>query len=163
MKRINAKTASQLAINSTVELVQDKSVIANFYNGKLAGATVTIVRHDAGNNRFYFKCTKEEAQKRGIPDYDWSDLEKGMFYLGYECIAGVTGKVNKGPKFGKADIEKYMLEAGTTRLKSELTTRINSARNHLTNSCAVANFHKELALAKEQLRQASLIRAAIKE
>lgn len=160
--KINAQQAIQLKVGTVVRLVNDKNILGRVYNPKAAGGVVTIVRHDPGNNRFYFSMAQAEALRLGLPDYDYTTLERGEFVLDYPCIDCVVGN-SKQTKFGKNDIVRYQQEAGLAKLKQELTIRIQNARTHLNIAASPKEFNAAMKLVKEQLRQATLIRQAIKE
>lgn len=67
----------------------------------------------------------------------------------------------KARQFCRADAEAYAKEAGVVRLKSELTVRINNARNELSNAASPEKFASSIKLMNEQLRQARIIHSLI--
>jgi len=66
-------------------------------------------------------------------------------------------------KFGKTDIEKLRTEGGNKALKSAMDERLNTARGHLQNAGSLEKHNKEMALAREQVRQVNLLFRAIKK
>lgn len=64
--------------------------------------------------------------------------------------------------FGKREVDVFVIEGGNARLASELAARVNKAREELCNAVKPEEFYCQLNKVSEQLRQARLIRAAMK-
>lgn len=161
---MNSKEASLLKPDQRIRFSQNKQTIGSCLEPNYAGKEATIVRNDPGNERVYFKMTREEAKAANIPDYDWTTLEAGTWYAYYSCIACTIkkGQKTKVERFNKKHVESYCTTGSNDRLKSELTGRIQQARRELELAVKPETFKSQLLKAGEQLRQARLIHKAIK-
>lgn len=161
---MTSKELQNIQPGTHIRFTQDKAKLATCINGHYAGREATVVRNDAGNERVYFSMTREEARAAGIPDYDWSALEKGECYAYYQCIECVVknSKAIKPTKFSKKDVEAYAILGSNDRLKSELTIRVQQARRELETAVKPETFNTQTKKVAEQLRQARLIHRGIK-
>lgn len=131
-----------------VTLIADANWHNNhFGHAKWIGAEVTVTRTDLPNDRVYFTP----------PD----NSRETFVYSGQATLVVQKGK-KKPARFSKADVARYQLEAGNARLQTELTTRIHAAKKELDGAVKPEDFGKQLNKVTEQLRQAKLIRSAIK-
>lgn len=117
--------------------------IVNFgVESKFVGTIQTVARIDTGNDYIYFNG--------GANALNASMIERVKI-----------GKPLKPAKFSRSDVLEFARQGSNTKLQSELAQRLNNCRTHITNAAKPEEFHKEIKLMVEQLRQAKLIRAAI--
>lgn len=161
---MNSKEASLLKPGQRIRFTQNRTELESCLPPVFAGKEAEVVRNDPGNERLFFKMTRDEARAAGIPDYDWTALEKGDYYAYYTCIACVVkkGQKTKVERFSKKDVESYCKQGSNDRLKAELSSRIAAARRELETAPKPETFKSQLLKAGEQLRQAHLIHHAIK-
>lgn len=161
---MNSKEASLLKPGQRIRFSQNKTELGSCLGPAFAGKDAEVVRNEPGNERIYFKMTRDEARAAGIPDYDWTALERGEYYAYYGCIEGLAkkGQKTKVERFSKKDVESYCTTGSNDRLKSELTGRIQQARRELELAVKPEIFKSQLLKVGEQLRQARLIHKAIK-
>ena len=161
---MTSKELQNIQPGARIRFSQDKNKLASCLGSQYAGRKATVVRNDVGNERVYFSMTREEARSAGIPDYDWTALERGEWYAYYQCIESVIKKrkTTKPTKFSKKDVEAYSLLGSNDRLKSELTIRVQQARRELETAVKPETFNTQTKKMAEQLRQARLIHRGIK-
>ena len=129
-------------------LIQDTATLDSYgIPTKLAGKQVTIKSFDVGNNCAYFTCLDFATSLAGQPQH----------------FRFINDNKQKPTKFSRKDVEDFAKQGSNARLATELTIRINAARNELAKAASPAEFRKTINAVNEQIRQAKLIHAAIKQ
>jgi hypothetical protein len=148
---MNQKQFVKLTAGSQVRLTQDHATLDVMgLPHEIAGQTVVVRRTDFSNNQVVFGHPKNPNNS----NYD--------LYATPNCFTDTTLVKIKAPRFSRTDVAKMQVTGSNNLLKSELVQRISQARIDLQLAGVPKDFAKQLKLVNEQIRQAKLIRAAIK-
>lgn len=155
---MNQKEFNKIKVGDRLQFVPNQTTLIQAYGAENVPHILTnppVTKLDFGNNRVYIKAPTNTTS--GYTAQDW--------WVQPEWVLNVlptTTKTKKPSRFSKSDVVEFARLGSNDKLKSEMATRLNSARNHLFAAIKPEDFNKEMRNVSEQLRQAKLIRAAIK-
>jgi len=143
------KTFHTLKAGQQVTFTQDPAVLAGLGIPRdNAGKTTTVVKTNFENNEITIKCLVSGSNL----------YANEMMFIDRE-----PGKMAKAPRFSRKDVEEIARKGSNTLLATEMATRLNMAKNHIVAAIKPEDFHKNLKLSNEQIRQARLIHSGIKK
>lgn len=127
--------------------VQDADMLQSFGIGRaMAGRETEVVTVQQGNDTIVVKQPNAPTE---------------VWYIQSKHI--ILAPKGKQTRFSRKEVESFMKQGSNDKLKSELTIRIQAARTALTTAVVPKDFNNQMKVVTEQLRQARLIRQAIKE